>query len=63
MLELIIVPWAVTPGSVEAVTIPKNDEAQFQAAPKSTYIHTPFTLQMNFFMCTDDLGYHFVKCL
>jgi len=63
MLGLIIVRCVVPPGSIEAVTILKNDEARFKAVSKSTYIHTPSALQMNFFMCTDDLGYHFVKCL
>jgi hypothetical protein len=48
MLELIMVPWVVTPGSVEAVKILKNDKAKFNAASKNTYIHTPFTLLMNF---------------
>ena len=50
MLELIMVPWVVTSGSVEDVTIPKNDGAKFKAASQNTHIHTAFTLQMNFYV-------------
>jgi len=64
VLELITVPWVVTPRSVEAVTFLKNDEAKFKAASKNTYIHThSFYSTDEFFMCTEDLEYHFVKCL
>jgi hypothetical protein len=48
MLELIMVPWVVTAGSVEIVTILRNDRAKFKAASKKSHIHTALTVQTNF---------------
>jgi len=42
-----------------SITILKNYKANFQAAEENTNIPTPFTLQMNIFMCQDDLSYCF----
>ena len=37
-----------------SVTILQNDKAKFKSALRK-YIHIPFTLKMNFFMCKDDI--------
>ena len=45
------------------VTMLKNDKAKFKAALRK-YVHTHFfTLQINFFMCKDDLSNCFCKIL
>jgi hypothetical protein len=39
----------------QSITSLRNEKSQFKAALNFFYVHTPFTLWMNFFACTDDM--------